>query len=286
MSRRVLQVRDKNRRVVVQDRDLEIARLVLTHRAVVRENVQLAFGLSLHRANKRLRALFDAGWLRREADPLSGKVVYTLGGAALPPLADSTGESLTALKKRADRPGYLNHALGLCSASLRLQKALEGKSCVTLEKMLVERDAVDEFLFQLGTATEERCLIRPDALLALQVRVRRFHLVLEYDTGSVASKPFQEKAESFKVWQDSGAMEQVHGKGELLILVLTGSERRINNLQKVVQAAGMQDRYLFASRQEFLQAPLDQLLDTPLWLRGSQRQVSLASLLSLERIDS
>jgi predicted DNA-binding transcriptional regulator len=280
MTRRDPKVRDKARRVVLQDRDIEILRLVLTYRAIRREDLELAFGLSLHRANKRLRALYDAGYLRREDHPYGGSVIYTLGNAALPALADATGESLDDLKSRSERPSYIFHALGLCSTSLRLQVALKSSPGVSLEQMLVERQAVDEFFYQpAGTAREQQYLIRPDAFLTVQGGGGRFHLAFEYDSGAVASKPFREKAESFKIWQDSGALKELHGEGELLVLVITGSERRIDNLQKVVRAAGMLNQYLFTSRHDFLQASPSQLLDTPLWLRGGQRQVSLASVL-------
>ncbi len=278
MSRREPLKRDKARRIAIQSRDCAFAAFAVKYRAVTREHFQLGFGLSLHRANKLLRRLYDAGWLQREQQP-GGELIYLPGPAALAPLADLTGEPLGALKKRTERPGFLNHSLGLTGIVLRLEAAIKESSLMNLRSApLVERQAVDEFFVRQPGGREEHRLIRPDALFLLERDNRCWHVALEYDCSTVASGPFAQKAQGFFIWEASGALTQVHGDGNLLVLVVTGSERRIRNLQRVVKEEKMAARYLFALRSELLETPIEQLLAAPIWLH-QERRVSLLGLL-------
>ncbi len=109
--------------------------------------------------------------------------------------------------------------------------------------------------------------IVPDSYFILDTPRGRAHFFLELDRGTMTTKSFRSKVEGFIEYYASGAYERQYKTQSLSILTVKTSQKRLNNLKRVTEAAGGKDWILFGALDELTP---DVVLTSPVWKPASQ----------------
>src|SRR5258708_3834862 len=109
--------------------------------------------------------------------------------------------------------------------------------------------------------------IVPDSYFIVDTPRGRAHFFLELDRGTMTTKSFRSKIEGFLEYYASGAYERHYQTQSLTILTVTTTQKRLNNLKRVTEAAGGTDWFLFGVLDELTS---DVVLTSPLWKPATQ----------------
>lgn len=205
-----------NRRtsIMLQDRDLRLMEAMQSMRVVNREQARVIAGFnSRTRANERLLALTKAGYLRR-AFVGRREAVYWLAGK---PLQEETKRGGVAAQPTSL---FLNHQLEINRVHLLLEYSsipLLGWWFIKWQSFSKPISAtiplIPDGYFELGSAGGFRSVF------------------VEVDLGTEAVPVIAKKASLYLQLAASGEFSQLFGRSQFRVLLVTTSERRLQNIR-------------------------------------------------------
>ena len=212
---------------VLQERDRHLFRELAVMRIVDREQAKLVgrFG-SDSRTNRRLRALTEAGFLRRfflGTASAGRKAIYALSGRG----ALAVDVPYRALKRRRDEivatDSFVQHQLTINSLYCSLKYSPAPSSDVTLVRWVPFYRPIADYLSLV-----------PDGYLELKTPAGVLGHFLEVDLGNEPGSIWRKKAEAYVKLATSGEAERIIGQRRFRVLVIASSERRIRSIRTVV----------------------------------------------------
>jgi len=247
---------------VMQERDLSIIKLVADY-GIASSDIITALVLGSRQVLlRRLQVLYHAGHLdrpRRQQLSGNGALVYALGskGASIPSIVtDHRGRDWSE-KNRKMQLGYIEHQLMMSRFRAILQLAGRDQQ-VEIESWRQGNDLWDSVLVEHSDHIE-RIPVAPDAHFVLRLSAEpegqnRIHVFLEADRSTMTVKRFVTKLRGYWWYWRTGRLEEKFGVRNALVLTLTRSHERAQNL---ANAAAMVDpprnrglrTFLFGSEQ-------------------------------------
>lgn len=214
---------------VLQDRDRHLLRELEIMRIVDRVQVKIIAGFSSDsRANRRLRKLTQAGFLKRFflGTTVAGqKALYTLSkqGAAVVEVR------YRSLQRRSDEPlvadFFVNHQLAINEFYCGLKYSRPPSDGVALGKW---------WSFHKPIVRGKRLI--PDGYFTLQPSDRTKPCFLEVDLGYERGRVWDGKVRQYVRLATSGDYEHRSGQKTFRVLVVTTTERRVESLRRTVAA--------------------------------------------------
>ena len=214
------------RGIVVQQRDEHLLRELAVMRLVDREQAKCVAGFhSTTRANRRLRALTDAGLLRR----------YFLGtrGAGQKALYAHTvkGANLVGVPYRG--PRRPDNALLVADYFVIHQLHVNQIYCI----LKYQPSSVDHANFlcweSFYAPIDTAKLLIPDGYVELAGRERTVAAFLEIDLGHERGNVWPNKVTNYLSYIASGEFEKRFGQRQFRVLVVTNSDRRMQSLRAI-----------------------------------------------------
>ena len=212
--------------IVLQARDRVLLSELDVMRVIDRELAKIVAGFnSTSRANARLLALTQAGYLRRWfTGSIAGgrKAVYALSKLSTTVGSNSSGSVPRLLGKASYGGLFLEHQLHVNQiyAVAKHRSALvpecNFRRWITFSKVL-------------STSAP----IIPDGYFELQHHEGIKPLFLEVDLGTEALRIWQKKIEGYLRFAVSGEFEKTFGQSQFRVLVVTDSARRSENIRRV-----------------------------------------------------
>lgn len=227
------------------DRDRQVITLVALHGAVSRKQF-MQFGLfrSVSRANRRLKQLLDARYLRRKHLAISAhtlETIYLLGPTGVAIAAELAVIDRVELARHAARHperAYLEHQLGV--VALRLVLNAEQ---TLVARFLSETECRHEYALVTGSKSVRR-IIKPDAYFEVDDGgvVRSFFL--EFDRGHCSLPQMRGVFKRYGLYASEGAFQEAYGVATFEVLVVTtAGARRITHLIEAARESGASVRF-------------------------------------------
>jgi hypothetical protein len=226
----------------VTERDREIIATVALHGAASRAQLMdLGHFSSPSRANRRLRLLWEAKYLRRAfiaTGPHQNETIYVLGPAGATIAAEDCNLELVQLKRQASRAPermYLEHHLLVLS--VRLQ-AREVSGNVRLVDFLSEPECRHEYVVVSGSRKARR-LIKPDAVAIFERAGEQLPVFIEVDRGHVSLPQMSGVFERYgHYWADGAFAAADYGNTDIpftVAVITTAGPRRIYHLMQLAK---------------------------------------------------
>lgn len=233
-------------RLTARDRDL-VQTVALSGAATRSQLMGLGFFESVSRANRRLRYLFDARYLRRTqlaSSANSLETVYVLGSASVPIVAELAVMERAELLRHASRQperSYLEHHLGVLSLRLMVNRPSgDGRRPV---QFLTEAECRHEYHVVRGSKSIRR-LVKPDAYVEIEAGLTSAAFFLEFDRGNCSMQQMKGVFERYGHYAREGAFASVYGQSWFEVLVVTtAGKRRIAHLAAVAKDCGVIVRF-------------------------------------------
>lgn len=230
------------------ERDRHLVQVVALSGAASRSQIMgLGFFESVSRANRRLRYLFDARYLRRTqlaTGANSLETVYVLGPNSVPIVAELAVIERAELLRHASRQperSYLEHHLGVLSIRLMVNRP-SGEGLRPIQ-FLTEPECRHEYRIVRGSKSIRR-LIKPDAYVEIGSGSARSHFFLEFDRGNCSIRQMEGVFKRYGCYARDGAFGSVYGQGSFEVLVVTtAGKRRIAHLAAVARDCGVAVRF-------------------------------------------
>jgi hypothetical protein len=219
----IRQPRDRRRnrgRLELQERDIELLRALARLRlARTRHLTELCFaGIRRDTAQRRLRALFDSGYLDATSPSLASENLYSLGplGRAL---VRESGETVLPLPR-----GGLAHHLGIVQTWAALA------SC-GIPELALELTRPD---WELRAEFGARGLaVVPDLFVVLRLREAALALAVEVDLGTEPLRVLRAKARAYERLR--GGPGGLFGWQRFALAVVLGDGRRKEAVERVLR---------------------------------------------------
>jgi hypothetical protein len=213
--------------LILQDRDRHIFRELAVMRVVDGEQAQIVGGFgSRSRTNRRLRALTQAGLLRRfflGTASAGRKAIYALSEKG----AFAVDVPHRGLRRRRDgiiaTDYFVAHQLAINAIYCNLKYRPIPLSEVTFQRWL-------PFFHPLA----DNLPLIPDGYLELTTPQGVVGHFLEVDLGNEAGAVWRMKTENYLKLAISGDVERLIGQRRFRVLVLANSERRMRSIRAVV----------------------------------------------------
>ena len=273
--RRFVRHRNSTLPFVLQDRDLEIVRLVAAYRVISSPDIQLLVPGSEQGILRRLQRLFHAGYLDRPRQQrILGNLpmVYALGQRGADLVAQENGRKPKidwSEKNRQLQIRYLEHALMISRFHAALEYASAMVGAVNVERWCPDGTIRDAVVVETD-GRRERIPVAPDAFFIVRIlegrEVNRVHCFLEADRGSMTLARFAAKLRGYFQYWRTGRAEKRLGMKNFLVLAVTTSPERAANLREIcssVSSRGLR-MFLFCCERDYLPAKNRALLE-PIW---------------------
>jgi len=256
----------------LQDRDREIVRLVSQSRVISSADVQLVIGGSPQAILRRLHVLFHHRYLdrpRSQRQMRNAHMAYALGQGGAEMLAQETGQKPIAdwaEKNRQLRTHYLEHSLMIARFHVALRYAAASSGEFLLERWVPD-GAIRDAVWVEVDGRRERLPVAPDAFFVLRLAtgeaIRGF---LEADRSTMTVPRFVTKLRGFFHFWRSGQQEVCVGGKNVLVVTITTSVERANNLMNACRSVNERGlrMFLFAPEAEYLPTSGRGILE-PIW---------------------
>lgn len=236
---------DGGRLVRLTERDLQLIESVaLAGVATRRQIMELGFFSSVSRGNRRLRCLFDGGYLRRtflSTGAYAAEAAYLLGPAGAPLLADRCGMDIVDVRKQAQRQParmYLDHHLAMVEVRLAIE-ADAAKRGIEVVAHYWEGECRHEY-----TLSSQRRIVKPDGFFLVRTGDRSLVAFLEVDRGCVSRDQLAKTFRRYRDYLTDGAFTACYGQDSFeVLLVTTVGRRRIDNLLRLTRAGSPAVRF-------------------------------------------
>jgi len=229
-------------RLELSPRDVEILKSVHKYRFLTSTQLTKMFFKSKSFADRRLRKLYDHGFLDRIQQPVTegkGELLYSLwteGARVLSRKLKKSREELGWSKsKNRVRWEFLEHELEIGRLRLALEEACKHQSGYSLE----EWKNKEELKFRKGNVAfgekirerGRKISIIPDAYFVLSTPKGRGHFFLEIDRYTVtASKVFRNKMTGYKIYFERGLFQERFSARNFRVLTVTINATRLKSL--------------------------------------------------------
>lgn len=271
--------------MVLQPRDVELLCDLFRHNVMSRGQLQTLHYGSTPRCNFRLRQLFDVGYVSRHVLPglphaqsVGVQVLYSIGKAALPVIALHLGHEESEIRRvyrRTRTPLWVQHSL--CVGDLRLafhRAAIAGD--VQIEQWLSEEESRHDFEVRASGGAWRKEVFKPDAFVRLRQQTpddnAEYCYFLEADLGTTSQDKMLNKWRIHQLYQDIGLFHELYQSDSFRTLVVTTSERRLENLLDLMEQQGS-DLFWFST----FDAVNEHGIIAPIW-RSSSRPDSFSLL--------
>lgn len=247
---------------VLQDRDREIIRLVADYRVISSAEIIALLAGSRQGILRRLQCLFHAGYLDRPSQQRqlgNLKLIYSLGNLGARLLNATGGFQLRARRREQNRRVgalHLEHALMVSRFRATLTTGTLTRGSVRLERWTPESELRDRIVVRQNDR-DVVIPVCPDAYFVLRIEElavsSKVHVFLEADRSTMSVERFITKLCGYWHYWRSGAATERYGIRNFLVLTLTRSQQRAENLRRAAERVA--DRglrmFLFGSEGEF-----------------------------------
>lgn len=243
----------------LQTRDVEVVKAVYEYRFLLRDQiVQLLFP-SVRTANRRLKLLFQHGYLQRlflsDGTPLGeqrAQAIYAL---------DEKGANLLAAEYGIDRgeidwyshrnqvgEHFIQHHLRINDFRIAITLAAEERGDQVLG-WIPERKLREDPERVRDPKTDKKHPVIPDAYFVYELGETglRAHFFLEIDMATMSNPRFAEKVERYLLYRQGRYFEERYEGRSFRVLVVTTSQRRLRNLKQTTEQAGGKSTFWFAT---------------------------------------
>jgi hypothetical protein len=208
--------------VILQDRDVRLLRELAVMRVIDREQAKMValFG-STTRANARLLALTQAGFLRRFFWGNVGgarKALYALS----PRGAEIVGVTDRGPRRRRDEV--------LAADFFSLHQLRVNDLYCTLKYRTLPKNATFVRWISFHEPLEGTTII-PDGYVEIEITGKLFALFFEVDLGTENRKTWQQKVQRYLSYAASGNFARQFGNPQFRVLVVANSESRLTSLR-------------------------------------------------------
>lgn len=255
----------------LQERDMEIIKLVYAYRLLTSRMIQLLTSGSAQGILRRLQLLFHHGYLERISTWQPGALVYALGNKGADILALNLGIDRGAVdwrKKNKEISTYfVYHTLMISNFRAVLELASRNRPGLkvlnwTSEGKIKESVFIDVFL-RPGQGKKERVPLVPDGFLTLEDPKDpsyEFNFFLEADRSTMTNERFLNKMKAYWTYWKDIKNNQRKGPGAFRVLTVTKTEARKENLRRLTKQA---DDYSKGSLMFYFTSEENYSLDDP-----------------------
>ncbi|MEW6680032.1 MAG: replication-relaxation family protein [bacterium] len=239
---RFKRVKENIPNIILQQRDIDILKLVYDFRFINSEQIHLLIKGSEQGLLKRLQKLFHQGFVDRPPQQLVNqfltgerKIIYALGRKGAETLnyfglIEKEKIDWTAKNWEA-RDTYLNHSMMIAnfrtSLTLALREIKDTRITTWLSGMANE----------LRTQTKDKIPVSPDAFFTIEDEKSRLHFFLEADQSTMINKRFLQKMKGYwYYWKEQGCYNKYKIKN-FRVLTITKSKERMENLKRITRNA-------------------------------------------------
>lgn len=269
----------KNRRIkevprlIIRERDKEIILEVLRSRFLRRDQIERLFFTSTVACNRRLKMLYQHGFLERIYQPVSfglTQACYALDreGARLVAKELNVEKPSLIWKKKDNKVGFLflEHTLTINEFKVNLVLAERKEKSF---KLLFFKPEWEDLKDKVSDPKKEKKYlpVNPDAFFGIETEKGRSYFFLEADLGTETTRRFRQKIVSYRQYWKEGKYQKRYGFKSFRVLTVTTNEKRLLNLLVSAQKEGAKSMFLFTAK-KFV---TPKLLSTPIWLSPSEK---------------
>jgi len=257
------------------------------YRFLSRSQLQRLFFSGLHRACRRLRALYDHQfldrlWVPRTAlglpDPVeeplaitgSPPALYRLGRAGIPVIARARDEDVETVRQRVrerPKPTIMAHDYLLNELRVQLALAVATRADLKLELWLNGPECFERYdHHDRESGHDATRVFNPDGFFRLTIGGGVVAVFVEIDLGTESiQRRFKHKISTYRTYAKSGQFLSKFGQKRFRIMTVTTSERRIANLGLVAAEFNASEVFWFTTRDQLLAT--GDFLSASIWQR-------------------
>lgn len=242
--RRPANRRTIRRKLALTERDKEIIRDVYRFRFLTSGQLAERFFPSKSKADRRLRLLYDHGYLDRIVRPSergSSELIYVFSTKSADLLAQERGIQKSELSWKPSfnkvSPHTLEHEIDIVRFHLAIDRSIRetpGTTWSSWQSRLTLRSKPDWRLYDRQKAAKRNLQI-PDAFLTIQTPKGKTGFFLEMDRGTESATVFARKLVAYEVAHSAGDVRNATGLQACRILTVATSVRRVETLMAVAQ---------------------------------------------------
>jgi len=242
--------------IVIQQRDIEIVKLVWEYRFLSSEQIQKLIDGSDQVILRRLQKLYHHGYLDRPAsqivfsNPLFGpqKMVYGLGDRGADVLAETYGMDRGKIKwnekNKEVREQYIQHTLMVSDFRACLTLSLKDNPKTEFRWLMSDDQEIKQEVQFVENGKNRRLPIIPDGFFQIEDPGGKMYFFLEADRSTMTNARYFNKMRAYWLWWQQGLSKKL-GIESFRVLTITKTEQRKENLKKVTKKAD--DRQLGSS---------------------------------------
>ena len=270
-------------RMYVTSRDVKILEAVEDYRFLSSEQVRALFFGSISQARKRLSKLWHAKLLERTFRPViptegSSPALVALSKQGAMLLAQRTGRDPSEFKHLSARERrstfFLDHTL--CRNDFRIAITLacaQTKGLKLLGWLQKPEEIGDRVRVRLRPGAEpERIPLVADGFFVIQASNKQYAFLVEIDRGTTTSRRIERKLIGYYQWWKQDGPKTRFGVDNIRVLIVTTSERRMENLRKLalkVGENGKGTRLFWFSTQRQVDVGSQKTLLSEVWVAGN-----------------
>lgn len=271
--------------LVLTERDQKIIQAVWKYRFLASSQIKELFFGSKSKADRRLRELFDYGYLDRIAIPQvqgRGELVYALWDKGAELLVRESGLARKDLKwnrqKNKIQPQYLQHELNLAQFRMAVEKSVY----LMPDVRLLFRFSGDEVTAKLRTRysaaeyrnNKKRQSLRPDACFGIDAPKGKLYFFVEIDRGTESLRIINTKLELYSAGYSKGSFEQSLGIKKFRVLFVGDTARRMATLLQVAGETSCHFLFWFTTLDSIATNPP---LSTSVWTMAGNPELTALS---------
>lgn len=227
-------------KVLITDRDTELFEALHNYGVMTRTNIQDCFVWDcVSDVNRRLRKLFDAGYLNRQYLPRKfgpTPVVYSLGSEAVRVLEGRPKISKHGLMRRFHRfrnlsDSLLPHELLITDFAALLKSSLRRYPGCQISDWKNDDDILEKCNM---VSDGGDLLLKPDAYGSYHLHKVLYNFFLEADLGTESMSRIQKKVELYRSFKASGLYMSRFGRQAFRLFIVTTSTPRAKNISQVI----------------------------------------------------
>jgi hypothetical protein len=255
--------------LALQERDLEILKLVHDYRFIPSHHVTSLIPGSTRKILGRLQKLFHQGYLERLDDRRirtragSEKMVYGITRKAGDLLAEEGSLDISKidwdLKNRTVTERHIKHTLMVAKFRTTLTLAAEGQKGVEIGQWKENRgsgkslnpELSDTVKLEIKEGKEIKLRIVPDAFFSLREKDSEMFFFVEADRGTMPTERFWKKLTAYRAWRKQGGSKKKLGAENFRVLTITPSIKRRDNLREVAKRVKPAGMFWFAAEKNY-----------------------------------
>jgi len=233
----------------LQERDIEIIKLVHDFRFLNSHQIELLVNTSEKAILRRLQKLFHHGFLDRPPAqivyPLKGtqKMVYALGDRGAELLAEKFGVDIAKIrwgeKNKEVKDRHIQHTLMISDFRVCLELALRNLPDANLLfwKRENPKELKDYVYIKDLRGGKVKASVVPDGFFGIQDPKGKMYFFLEADQSTMTNARFLKKMRAYWNWWKEGRHTKRFGIKAFRVLTITKTEKRKENLRQTTKKA-------------------------------------------------